>query len=216
MLTLLCTFRRLLQDFYQLLSPTVSVLRGGAYGELYTLDDFTTQEQLTDPRLWIDIKALMGDFSDNVPGLKVRSGPGVTVCQHAGKPGWWCCGTERPHNTTSQCHSRSLVCTASWTVTAANFGSRLLCAAGHRRKDRQAVGAELRHSRTNRAAAVSLVRGGAETGGQHTTDAVEPHTCMCTHTARGGCTLSGTLGHLQLALRAVNTTDACVAGRGRW
>lgn len=74
MLTLLCAFRRLWQDFYQLLSPTVSVLRGGAYGELYTLENFITQEQLSDPRLWIDIKALMGDYSDNVPGLKVRSG----------------------------------------------------------------------------------------------------------------------------------------------
>lgn len=71
---MLCAFRRLWQDFYQLLSPTVSVLRGGAYGELYTLENFITQEQLSDPRLWIDIKALMGDYSDNVPGLKVRSG----------------------------------------------------------------------------------------------------------------------------------------------
>lgn len=59
------------KDFYQLLSPTVSVLRGGGpYGELYTLADFTQQEQLADPRLWIDIKALMGDSSDNVPGVK--------------------------------------------------------------------------------------------------------------------------------------------------
>lgn len=59
------------QDFYQLLSPTVSVLRGSAYGDLYTLADFTEQEQLPDPKLWTDIKALMGDSSDNIPGLQV-------------------------------------------------------------------------------------------------------------------------------------------------
>lgn len=64
------------QDFYQLLSPTVSVLHGGAYGELYTLQQFTASEQLADPRLWRDIKALMGDPADNIPGLKVRGGPG--------------------------------------------------------------------------------------------------------------------------------------------
>lgn len=56
-----------MQDYYQLLSPTVSVLNSG---ELYTLQRFTEEQQLHDPRLWIDIKALMGDHADNIPGLK--------------------------------------------------------------------------------------------------------------------------------------------------
>lgn len=59
-----------MQDFYQLLSPAVSVLSSGPYTDLYTLEDFTAQHELPDPRLWIDIKALMGDASDNIPGLK--------------------------------------------------------------------------------------------------------------------------------------------------
>lgn len=60
----------LLQDFYQLLSRCVSVLHGGPYQEPYTLDSFVAEQQLQDPRLWVDVKALMGDSSDNITGLK--------------------------------------------------------------------------------------------------------------------------------------------------
>lgn len=44
------------------------------YGELYTLQSFNAEQQLPDPKLWIDIKALMGDASDNIPGIKVGAG----------------------------------------------------------------------------------------------------------------------------------------------
>lgn len=52
----------------------MSILRSnGPYGEPYTMHDFQQEQQLSDPKLWIDVKTLMGDVADNIPGLKVSS-----------------------------------------------------------------------------------------------------------------------------------------------
>lgn len=72
-LVVCCPVLPLVQDYYQLLSPCVSVLHGGFYDDPYTLEDFKAQEELADPKLWRDVKALMGDAADNIPGLKAGS-----------------------------------------------------------------------------------------------------------------------------------------------
>jgi 5'-3' exonuclease len=48
----------------------VSVLPKPPRGPLYRLADFQEQYGLADASLMVDLKALMGDVSDNIPGVK--------------------------------------------------------------------------------------------------------------------------------------------------
>ncbi len=59
------------KDFRQLLSPSVSIFRPAHRGEQFdmmTVDSFREQYGL-EPEQFIDVLALMGDASDNVPGV---------------------------------------------------------------------------------------------------------------------------------------------------
>lgn len=53
------------KDYYQLLSPSVSVLRAN---DFITEESFTSQYGIS-PKLWVDAGAFMGDDSDNIFGV---------------------------------------------------------------------------------------------------------------------------------------------------
>lgn len=55
------------KDFYQLLSEDVSIYRLGARPNLYTISDFRDEFGI-EPNLWLDVKNLVGDSSDNIKG----------------------------------------------------------------------------------------------------------------------------------------------------
>jgi DNA polymerase-1 len=38
--------------------------------QLYNWQDFNAEYGLSDPQLWVDVKALAGDAGDNIPGVK--------------------------------------------------------------------------------------------------------------------------------------------------
>lgn len=58
------------KDFFQLLSPRIDILRGPIKsGELVTESTFKEAHGI-EPRQWVDVVALMGDKSDNIPGLE--------------------------------------------------------------------------------------------------------------------------------------------------
>lgn len=58
------------QDLYQLLNDKVCQLKHEKNNEkTIRLKDFKTSYQIT-PKQWIDVKALLGDNSDNIPGVK--------------------------------------------------------------------------------------------------------------------------------------------------
>lgn len=68
----LCNLHTLpgLQDFFQLLRPGLSVLRAASsHTEPYSAADFEAEYGVA-PGLWVDVKALAGDPSDNIPGVK--------------------------------------------------------------------------------------------------------------------------------------------------
>lgn len=57
------------KDFYQLLNQhTSQVFNQKRVETLYTIKDFRTEFGI-EPNQWIDVKALLGDSSDNVPGV---------------------------------------------------------------------------------------------------------------------------------------------------
>lgn len=60
------------QDFTQLLQPSVSILRSIGQPDLYTHETFAEETGLpaSQARLWVDVKALAGDPSDNIPGVR--------------------------------------------------------------------------------------------------------------------------------------------------
>eukprot|EP00879_Flechtneria_rotunda_P012477 GHRR01013029.1.p1 GENE.GHRR01013029.1~~GHRR01013029.1.p1 ORF type:complete len:323 (+),score=88.22 GHRR01013029.1:2317-3285(+) len=59
------------KDFYQLLCPGISILRSPMHeAKPYTAEDFEAEFDLPDPRLYIDVTALAGHRSDNIPGVK--------------------------------------------------------------------------------------------------------------------------------------------------
>lgn len=56
------------RDLLQLLSPVTSQIIAGKKGEyIYSLQDFELEYGITSAQ-WIDVKALLGDSSDNIPG----------------------------------------------------------------------------------------------------------------------------------------------------
>lgn len=58
------------KDFFQLLSPRINILRGPMKGgELFTESTFKEKYGI-EPRQWVDVVALMGDKSDNIPGFE--------------------------------------------------------------------------------------------------------------------------------------------------
>jgi len=70
-------------DYYQLLSPQVRMLKpptrrtrdqsggaGAGYLVPYTDEDFRAAFEGLDPAQWVDVQALKGDSSDNIPGVK--------------------------------------------------------------------------------------------------------------------------------------------------
>jgi DNA polymerase I len=60
------------KDFRQLLSPRVSMLRPAYKGEAFDLETEATFREKYDglePARFVDVLALMGDSSDNVPGV---------------------------------------------------------------------------------------------------------------------------------------------------
>ncbi|WP_096200648.1 5'-3' exonuclease [Bacillus sp. FJAT-45350] len=60
------------KDLLQLLDKNVSQIIAGKKGEVtYSVDHFQTEYEIT-PEQWVDVKALLGDKSDNIPGC-----PGV-------------------------------------------------------------------------------------------------------------------------------------------
>ena len=57
------------KDFYQLLNEyTTQVFNQKRVETFYTINDFRTEFGI-EPSQWIDVKALLGDSSDNVPGV---------------------------------------------------------------------------------------------------------------------------------------------------
>eukprot|EP00803_Ostreobium_quekettii_P001843 evm.model.scf_1022.3 EVM.evm.TU.scf_1022.3 scf_1022:34401-39582(-) len=59
------------KDFFQLLSPSIRVLRGPMKDgmQLYTESRFR-EENGVEPSQWVEVLGLMGDLSDNIPGVK--------------------------------------------------------------------------------------------------------------------------------------------------
>ena len=61
-----------MQDFLQLLTPCISILRGPIKGRdhvLYTESMFKEEHEI-EPSQWVDVLGLMGDYADNIPGVK--------------------------------------------------------------------------------------------------------------------------------------------------
>lgn len=71
MLPAACCLDVCCQDFYQLLQPNISMLRYPS-GPLYTQRTFSEEFGLPEgsTNLWVDVKALAGDASDNIPGIR--------------------------------------------------------------------------------------------------------------------------------------------------
>lgn len=57
------------KDLYQALGPNVEIMPGVDNSNSYTLDDFKKEYRIPLHR-WVFVKAIAGDISDNVPGLK--------------------------------------------------------------------------------------------------------------------------------------------------
>ncbi|AKO93389.1 5'-3' exonuclease [Priestia filamentosa] len=58
------------KDLFQLLNEDVAQIVAGKRGDsVFTMDDFQTEYGIS-PSQWVDVKALLGDKSDNIPGCR--------------------------------------------------------------------------------------------------------------------------------------------------